>query len=88
VDDIEKTIRFLKEQQAVAEARRAGAVGCSLNQWESAFQENMQAIEQIQAGQLRVIHRLLDLSAQALRRLDRTQVKLDALKATAEHYSP
>jgi hypothetical protein len=87
VDDVEKMIQFLVEQQAALAAHWADADGSRFRQRDNAFQENMPAIEQIQAGQLRVIDGLLDLSAQALIRLDQTQLKLDALKAAAERYS-
>ncbi len=66
--DLERTVQFLLEQQAAAEARRA-VDDARHAQWKADFEagmadlrKNQSAIEQTQMKQLEMIDKLLDLS--------------------------
>lgn len=85
MDDVEKTIKFLLEQQAAAEARRIEADERH-ERWHALFEKNLLEIEQTQIKQLTMMDRLSEFSAKLFelsekgqRRLDETQEKLDAL---------
>ena len=95
--DLERTMQFLLEQQAAAEAHRAAAEARRAEdearhaRWKTDFEANQAAIEKTQVKQLEMIDKLLDLSKRHENRLGdveawskETKEKLDALIAVVD----
>jgi len=91
--DLERTMQFLLEQQAAAEARRAAdearraADEARHAQWHADFEvgmadlrKNQSAIEQTQVKQLEMIDKLLDLSKRHENRLGDVEVWAKEMK--------
>lgn len=95
--DLEKTMRFILEQQAAAEAHHAAAEAhraegdARHEQWKASFEKTQAAIQQTQLQQLTEINRLLDISVSHEGRLGdveawskAAQEKLDAIVAVVD----